>query len=124
MVSPGPAVADAWAVPAAGRLAAILWKRRAEGPDCRWAGVRDSLRVMAELEHQAAREWRPAWQLQDELRRAAQPLELPVVPQALWDEWELLQVRAQPALPPRARSQGREPEPWARFLVQQARQPE
>lgn len=113
MVSPGPAVADAWAVPAAGHLAAILSKRRAEVPDCRWAGDRDFLWVMAELERQAllerqaARERRPAPQLQDELPRAAQPLELPVVPQVLWDEWVSLLVGAQPALPRRARSPAR-----------------
>lgn len=113
MISPGPAAADAWAVPAAGQLAAILAKRRAEVPDCRWAGDRDFLWVMAWLEHQtslerqAAREWRPAPHLQDELRRAAQPLEQPVVSQALWDEWVLPWVRARPALPRRARSPAR-----------------
>jgi hypothetical protein len=41
------------------------------------------LEHQALLERQAAREWRPAPQLQDELRRAAQPLEQPVVSQEL-----------------------------------------
>lgn len=72
MVVPGPAAADAWAVLAAGRLAAILGKRRAEALDCPWAWDRDFLRVMAGRERldvperSDVREWRQSPPLRDE----------------------------------------------------------
>lgn len=92
MVVPGPAAADAWAVLAAGRLAAILGKRRAEALDCPWAWDRDFLWVMAGREQSDVperpdvREWHRAPPLRDEQRTAANSLVQPVVLLALWAE--------------------------------------